>query len=160
MSCLRTARSCRGFSFFITGFVVIYLAGRFSLVPSAARAVRSRNQNNPTIETTTKTYLPILVIGFGVFTGMIVAGHGGIFSESAGIIAALTFAFGVAGQQVFGSMISGMFLVTDRDFNVGDWVEWPGEEGITKEINFRVTRVQTPNNKPSRFLTPSSSTTR
>jgi small-conductance mechanosensitive channel len=89
----------------------------------------------------------VLSIGFATLTGIITAGYGRIFSETAVIIAALTFALGIAGQQVFGSLISGIFLVADPDFNVGDWIEWPGGAGTIEEVDFRVTRVRTPNNE-------------
>ncbi|WP_241981531.1 hypothetical protein [Halorubrum sp. GN11_10-6_MGM] len=105
---------------FAVGFAIVYLVGQIVLVPLATRAVRSRNRNNATIETATETYLRVAVIGFAVLTGIIGAGYGRVLSESAVIIAALTFALGIAGQQVFGSLVSGMFLVADPDFNVGD----------------------------------------
>jgi small-conductance mechanosensitive channel len=68
-------------------------------------------------------------------------------TDSAILIAALTFAFGVAGQEVFGSLISGFFLVADPDFNVGDWISWPNGEGHVEAVDFRVTRIRTPNNE-------------
>jgi len=132
---------------FVVGFVVVYFLGRVALVPVVIRVVKSRNRNNPTIETATETYLRVIIIGFATLTGIIAAGYGRVLSESAVIIAALTFALGIAGQQVFGSLISGMFLVADPDFNVGDWIEWPGGEGTIEAVDFRVTRVRTPNNE-------------
>ncbi|WP_442928572.1 mechanosensitive ion channel family protein [Natronomonas sp.] len=132
---------------FVVGFVVIYLFGQVFLVPFVTRVVRSRNRNNPTIETATKTYLRVVLIGFATLTGIIAAGYGRVLSESAVIIAAITFALGIAGQQVFGSLISGIFLVADPDFNVGDWIEWSGGRGTIEEVDFRVTRVRTPNNE-------------
>ncbi|MDQ2056429.1 mechanosensitive ion channel domain-containing protein [Halobellus sp. H-GB7] len=132
---------------FIVGFGVVYLISQVFLVPLATQVVRSRNRNNPTIETATKTYLRVVLIGFATLTGIIAAGYGRILSESAVIIAALTFALGIAGQQVFGSLISGMFLVADPDFNVGDWIEWPGGEGTIEAVDFRVTRIRTPNHE-------------
>ena len=132
---------------FTVGFGVVYLVSQLVLIPLATQAVRSRNRNNPTIETATKTYLRVLLIGFGVLTGIIAAGYGRILSESAVIIAALTFALGIAGQQVFGSLVSGMFLVADPDFNVGDWIEWPGGSGTIEAVDFRVTRIRTPDNE-------------
>ncbi|WP_336001086.1 mechanosensitive ion channel family protein [Halorientalis halophila] len=132
---------------FVVGFGVVYLVSRIVLIPFVTQVVRSRNRNNPTIETATETYLRVVLIGFATLTGIIAAGYGGIFSESAVIIAALTFAFGIAGQQVFGSLISGMFLVADPDFNVGDWVEWPGGNGTIEAVDFRVTRIRTPNHE-------------
>ena len=132
---------------FAVGFGIVYLVGQIVLIPLATRAVRSRNRNNPTIETATETYLRVAMIGFAVLTGIIGAGYGRVLSESAVIIAALTFALGIAGQQVFGSLVSGMFLVADPDFNVGDWIEWPGGSGTIEAVDFRVTRVRTPNHE-------------
>ncbi|MUV86489.1 mechanosensitive ion channel [Natronomonas sp. CBA1123] len=147
---------------FVVGFVVVYFLGRVALVPVAIRIVKSRNRNNPTIETATETYLRVIIIGFATLTGIIAAGYGRVLSESAVIIAALTFALGIAGQQVFGSLISGMFLVADPDFNVGDWIEWPGGKGTIEAVDFRVTRVRTPNNEsisvPNTELTTNSIT--
>ncbi|WP_424016823.1 mechanosensitive ion channel family protein [Halorientalis pallida] len=131
---------------FVVGFVVVYLVGQVVLAPVATRVVRSRNRNNPTIVSATETYLRVFLIGFATITGIIAAGYGFVFSESAVIIAAITFVFGIAGQQVFGSLISGLFLVTDPDFNVGDWISWSGGEGTVEAVDFRVTRVRTPNN--------------
>jgi small-conductance mechanosensitive channel len=132
---------------FVAGFGVIYLLSRVFVVPLVTRIVRSRNRNNPTIETATETYLRVVLIGFATLTGIITAGYGRVLSESAVIIAAITFALGIAGQQVFGSLISGMFLVADPDFNVGDWIEWPGGEGTIEAVDFRVTRIRTPSNE-------------
>jgi small-conductance mechanosensitive channel len=132
---------------FVAGFGAVYLLGQAFLVPLVTRVVRSRNRNNPTIETAVKTYLRVTLIGFATLTGIIAAGYGRVLSESAVIIAALTFALGIAGQQVFGSLVSGMFLVADPDFNVGDWIEWPGGSGTVEAVDFRVTRVRTPDNE-------------
>jgi small-conductance mechanosensitive channel len=132
---------------FLVGLGVVYLAGQLVLVPLAVRIVRSRNRNNPTIETATRTYLRVVLIGFAILTGIIAAGYGNVLADSAVIIAALTFALGIAGQQVFGSLISGLFLVADPDFNVGDWIEWPGGSGTIEAVDFRVTRVRTPDNE-------------
>ncbi|MFW5917270.1 MAG: mechanosensitive ion channel family protein [Halorubrum sp.] len=132
---------------FLVGFGAVYLVGQTFLIPLTTRVVRTRNRNNPTIETAAKTYLRVLLIGFATLTGIIAAGYGRVLSESAVIIAAITFALGVAGQQVFGSLISGMFLVADPDFNVGDWIEWSGGSGTVEAVDFRVTRVRTPDNE-------------
>ena len=131
---------------FAVGFGVVYLVGNLVLVQVVTRIVRTRNRNNPTIESATKTCLRVLVVGFAILTGVIAAGYGRLLSQSAVVIAAITFVFGVAGQQVFGSLISGVFLVADPDFNVGDWIEWSDGQGTVEAVHFRVTRVRTPNN--------------
>ncbi len=131
---------------FAVGLVGVYLVGQLLVIPVVAEIVGARNRNNPTIESATRTYLRVLLIAFATLTGVIAAGYGNLLSRSAVIIAAITFALGIAGQQVFGSLISGMFLVADPDFNVGDWIEWDGGEGTIEAIHFRVTRVRTPDN--------------
>jgi hypothetical protein len=53
----------------------------------------------------------------------------------------------VSSPQWLPDVISGMFLVADPDFNVGDWIEWPGGEGTIEAVDFRVTRIRTPNHE-------------
>jgi small-conductance mechanosensitive channel len=64
-----------------------------------------------------------------------VAGYGGFLTNSA---------LGVAGQAVIGSLVSGLALVVDPEFNVGDFIEWAEGEGTVQSITLRVTRVRTP----------------
>ena len=132
---------------FLVAFGGVYLLGRLVVVPFVIRVVRARNRNNPTIETAVRTYVRVALIGFAALTGVIAAGYGTVLTDSAIVIAAITFVFGIAGQQVFGSLISGLFLVADPDFNVGDWIAWPGGEGTVEAVDFRVTRVRTPDNE-------------
>ncbi|QKY20796.1 mechanosensitive ion channel [Halolamina sp. CBA1230] len=131
---------------FVVGLVGVYLVGQLLVIPIVTRIVDARNRNNPTIESATRTYLRVVLAAFATLTGVVAAGYGSLLSDSAVIIAALTFALGIAGQQVFGSLISGTFLVADPDFNVGDWIEWGNGEGTIEAIHFRVTRVRTPDN--------------
>jgi small-conductance mechanosensitive channel len=134
---------------FFGATIAVYALGRALLVPVVLRVVRSRNENNPTIISATETYLKVVLVGVAGIVGLIGAGYGNVLinTDSALLLAAITFAFGVAGQEVFGSLISGFFLVADPDFNVGDWVSWPGGEGIVESVDFRVTRVRAPNNE-------------
>jgi small-conductance mechanosensitive channel len=132
---------------FLVALAVVYALGRVVVVPFVVRVVRARNRNNPTIETAVRTYVRVVLIGFATLTGVIAAGYGSVLTDSAIVIAAITFVFGIAGQQVFGSLISGIFLVADPDFNVGDWIAWPGGEGTVEAVDFRVTRVRTPDNE-------------
>jgi small-conductance mechanosensitive channel len=132
---------------FLAGALLVYAVGRLFVVPGVLRVVRSRNRNNPTLETATETYLELLVLAAAVLAGIVGAGYGGLLTDSSVVLAALTLVVGVAGQEVIGSLISGFFLVADRDFNVGDWIAWPGGEGVVEAVDFRVTRVRTLNNE-------------
>lgn len=130
---------------FLLGALVVYVLGRIVLVPGVVGVVRARNRNNPTIESATKTYVHAVVIVLAVLGGIVAAGFGALLSNTAVVFAALTLVVGVASREVIGALVSGLFLVADPDFNVGDWISWPGGEGVVEAVDFRVTRIRTPN---------------
>ncbi|WP_380681030.1 mechanosensitive ion channel family protein [Salinigranum sp. GCM10025319] len=132
---------------FFVGALAFYAVGRLLVVPTVARIVRSRNRNNPTIETATETYVHVLVIVFAAVAGVVGAGYGGVLTDASIVIAAVSLVVGAASQDVIGSLVSGLFLIADPDFNVGDWISWPGGEGTVEAVDFRVTRVRTINNE-------------
>ncbi|WP_136590665.1 mechanosensitive ion channel family protein [Salinigranum halophilum] len=132
---------------FFVGAILVYVVGRLLVLPTVTRLVHARNQNNPTIETATETYVHVLVVVFAIVAGVVGAGYGGVLTDASIIIAAVSLVVGAASQNVIGSLVSGLFLIADRDFNVGDWIAWPGGEGIVEAVDFRVTRVRTVNNE-------------
>jgi len=132
---------------FLIGAAVVYGVGRVVVFPTVVRVVTSRNRNNPTLRTATETYLQVVLVGAAALAGLVAAGYGSLLADSAVLIAAVTFVVGIAGKEVIGSLISGFFLVVDPDFNVGDWISWPGGEGTVEAVDFRVTRVRTVDNE-------------
>lgn len=129
---------------FFVGVLVVLLVGWYLVEPALTRAVRRRNQNNPTLQEAVSRYFRLLVAVVAVFVGGSVAGYGQFLTNSAIVVAAATLAVGVAGQTVIGSLISGLVLVHDPEFNVGNYIKWSGGEGVVRSITLRVTRVQTP----------------
>jgi small-conductance mechanosensitive channel len=129
--------------FFATVLLVV-VPGWFLLVPAVRRLVQQRNRNNRTLEEAISRYLRLLVLVVGVLAGAVAAGIAGFLTDSTLVVAAATLALGVAAQSVIGSLVSGMVLVVDPEFNVGDYVEWADGEGTIRSITLRVTRVQTP----------------
>ncbi|WP_152039953.1 mechanosensitive ion channel family protein [Salinigranum salinum] len=132
---------------FFAAVLVVYVVGRLLVVPTVTRLVRSRNRNNPTIETAAETYTRLVVVGVAIVAGIVAAGFGDVLTDASIVIAAVSLVVGAASQDVIGSLVSGLFLVADPDFNVGDWIAWPGGEGIVEAVDFRVTRVRTVNNE-------------
>lgn len=130
-------------TWFVAGFLVVLLVGWYVVVPIIARAVRRRNKNNPTIQEAISRYTRLFFFVVAVAFGAGVAGYGSILSDSALVIAAATLAVGVAAQAVIGSIVSGLALVVDPEFNVGDYIRWEGGEGEVTSITLRVTRVET-----------------
>jgi len=129
---------------FIAAFLVVAIVGWVVVEPAISRFVRSRNRNNPTIRNVIRRWLRLLVVAVAVLVGLAAAGFGYVIGDSALVVAAATLAVGVAGQTVLGSLVSGMVLVADPEFNVGDYVEWPDGAGTIQSITLRVTRVVTP----------------
>ena len=130
-------------AWFTLGFAVVVAVGWFVVEPVVSRAIRHRNQNNPTIREAISRYLRLFVLIVGFFVGVGVAGYGGLIADSALVIAAATLAVGVAAQTVIGSLVSGIVLVADPEFNVGDYIEWEDGEGTVRTITLRITRVHT-----------------
>ncbi|WP_425604226.1 mechanosensitive ion channel family protein [Halobellus salinisoli] len=137
----------RGVLGFAVAAAVTYSLGRIVAVPLIVRVVAARNRNNPTITSATRTYVHVLVLVLAGLVGIAGAGLWSLLTNLSIVIAALTLVVGAASQDVVGSLTSGLFLVSDPDFNVGDWIAWPGGEGFVEEIDFRVTRVRTLNNE-------------
>ena len=137
----------RGVLGFTVAAAVTYSVGRLVVIPLTVRVVVARNRNNPTIATATRTYAHALIVTIAVLVGIAGAGLWSILTNLSIVIAALTLVVGAASQDVVGSLTSGLFLVSDPDFNVGDWIAWPGGEGIVEAVDFRVTRVRTLDNE-------------
>lgn len=128
---------------FLAVATLVYLLGRYLFHPAVTRVVRARNRRNPTIQAAVDTYLRVLVLVAAVFAGLVAGGYTSLTSPAL-VIAALTVAVGVAGQEVFGSLVSGLFLVADPNFSVGDFVTWSEGEGTVETVGFRATRIRTP----------------
>lgn len=53
----------------------------------------------------------------------------------------LTFA--LAAQDIASNFMSGVTILLDKPFGIGDWISVGGMEGIVEEMNFRSTRIRT-----------------
>lgn len=89
-----------------------------------------------------------LASGFG-FIGFIIAAiiaitmMGGNLSNLALIASALSVGIGFGLQNVINNFVSGIIILFERPFKVGDWVIIAGEEGQIKQINIRSTEIET-----------------
>jgi small-conductance mechanosensitive channel len=135
-------RLVRGALFF-GGFLVVLLVGWYLVEPALSRLIRNRNPDNPTMHEAITRYTRLVVVVLALFFGFGVAGFTRVVGGSALVVAAGTLALGVAGQSVIGSLVSGLALVADPQFNIGDYIRWDGGEGEVRSITLRVTRVRT-----------------
>ena len=132
-------------AWFLLSFLVVVAFGWFVVEPLVARVVRRRNRNNPTIQDAITRYVLLLVVVIAAVVGVVVAGYGHIIGDSALVVAAGTLAIGVAAQTVIGSLVSGLVLVFDPEFSVGNYIEWGEYEGRVRSIQLRATRIETLN---------------
>lgn len=131
----------------LAAFVVVWLGGWWVVLPSLDRVVARRNPNNLTLKRAVRRYLRGTTLVVAAVAAVVAAGYGAILLGSAVLVAAVTVVVGVAGREVIGNLVSGVFLVSDPDFNVDDWIAWPGGQGVVESMGFRVTRVRTQNNE-------------
>ncbi|MEG1782240.1 MAG: mechanosensitive ion channel family protein, partial [Oscillospiraceae bacterium] len=93
-----------------------------------------------------------------VFTAVILLGELGY--DINGLIAGLGLSgltFALAAQDTASNFVSGLVILMDKPFAIGDWISVAGMEGIVEEMNFRSCRIRTfdnaliavPNNKIS-----------
>ncbi|WP_436903493.1 mechanosensitive ion channel family protein [Halovenus halobia] len=131
---------------FVVVTLVVYLFGRFVLLP-AAQWLFARRKFEPTLERAIEKVLRLAVVVGAVAIGFGAAGFSGILGGGALIVAALTLAVGFAAQDVLSNFVAGVFIVQDKNFNIGDWIEWDDRAGFIDDIGFRVTRVRTFDNE-------------
>jgi small-conductance mechanosensitive channel len=132
---------------FAATFLLVYVVGQVLGGRAVVRVVRQRNPNNRKIQNAVRRYFQLVVLLVALAFGVAAAGYGHVLSRSALVFAAATLAVGVAGQEVIGALVSGLFLVANPNFNVGDWIAWEEREGVVEAISFRTTRVRTENNE-------------
>ena len=66
-------------------------------------------------------------------------------------------AFALAAKDLLANIFSGIILITDKPFNIGDWIQTSDIEGTVQDINFRCTKIKRFDN--SLVIVPNSSLT-
>jgi small conductance mechanosensitive channel len=143
--------------FMIVKAAIIFFVGRviINLVVGHVKKVMEKRSVDPMLEGFALSILKfvlmfILIIAiiktFGVETTSLVA-----------ILGAATLAIGFALQGNLSNFASGVMIVTFRPFNVGDYVEAGGHDGIVEEIGIFMSTVKSLDNK--KILIPNSAIT-
>jgi len=138
---------------FLLAFVAVYLAGSRLVVPLARRTMSSREFDD-TVQSLAESVMNAVVLFAAVAVAFTVAGFGSFLTAFATFGSALALAVGFAAQDLISNFVAGIFILKDKPFEVGDWIEWSGGAGRVRDIDLRVTRVQTFDNE--RITVPNS----
>jgi small-conductance mechanosensitive channel len=131
---------------FVVATTVAYLPARYLLLPAAKRLLDAVGVD-PAVELPVLKVFDATLAVLSVLIGASVSGLARFLAATAAITAGLTIALGFAARDVLGNLVSGVFIVLDPTFDIGDWIRWGDREGIIEDISFRVTRVHTFDNE-------------
>lgn len=120
-------------------FYVGWLVGNRVLLNAA-----KRYELDPSIEQLLRNMVSVVFIAFG-FAAVMAQFGVQILSVVAGL-GIVGIAVGFAAQDTLSNFISGITLLIERPFRIGDWVEINGQVGKVKEITLRTTRLRTRDN--------------
>jgi hypothetical protein len=82
----------------------------------------------------------VIAIGVGIMLAYIWGAHvGGLFTA----LGVSSIVLGLALQNSVGQIISGLLLLFEQPFQLGDWIETPSARGRVVEVNWRATHIDT-----------------
>lgn len=89
----------------------------------------------------------IASLGIGVLGALLILGVFGIPPVTLiTLVGAIGLAFGLAVQDILKNFFSGIYLLVERPFRVGDVIRVKDQQGTVEHIGVRTTTLQTPDN--------------
>ncbi|QKY20253.1 mechanosensitive ion channel family protein [Halolamina sp. CBA1230] len=131
---------------FVAGLLVTLLIGRVVLIPLLLRVLKARGFTEA-LRGLTKSVANVLVLFAAVAVAFMAAGFPSFLTAAATLSGALALAIGFAAQDLVGNFVAGVFIIKDKPFEVGDWIEWNDMSGRVEEIDLRVSTVRTFDNE-------------
>ncbi len=131
---------------FLIGFVGVLLLGRIVLVPAVKRTADARGFDEAVKSLGTSVANAVVWV-LAIAIGFTMAGYGAFLSAFAVFGGAIALAIGFAAQDLLGNFVAGVFILKDKPFEVGDWIQWDGNSGRVEDIDLRVSRIRTFDNE-------------
>ena len=131
---------------FVVVFLVLYLVGKSVAARTVRTALERRGVEDTIVGLAVSTTVVVVTVA-AVAVAATVAGAGVVLSAFAILGGALALAVGFAAQDLIANFVAGIFIIQDEPFEVGDWIEWDGNEGVVREIQLRVTKLDTFDNE-------------
>ncbi|MBW6424638.1 mechanosensitive ion channel family protein [Rhizobium sp. XQZ8] len=120
-----------GIGFIVTRWVQKWIDGN----------VMARSQVDLGVRNSVRTGIGYLGVGLAVIFGVSAAGID--LSSFALVASALSVGIGFGMQNIVSNFVSGLILLVERPFKVGDHVVTGATEGIVKRISVRATEIET-----------------
>ncbi len=143
----------RGAINFVVAFAIVYLLGRWILVPAVNR-VLERQGFDRSIQSLADNITGIAVWVLALAMGLMAVGFNGFVAAFGLFASAIALAVGFASQDILENFVAGIFILKDKPFEVGDWIEVEEISGKVEDIDLRVSRIRTFNNE--RITVPNS----
>lgn len=136
----------RGLVVFFVSLVVVYIVARFVLLRVVIRAMQSRNVESSIISLGRLVGQVVSAfVAFGIAFAL--AGFGSILTALAALSGAIAIAVGLAANDIIANLLAGLYIINERLFKVGDWIEWEDQRGRVERIDLRITRIRTFDNE-------------
>lgn len=121
-------------------FVIGYLLTRW-FQNWLDNSVMARGRVDSGVRNSIRTVIGYVGLCLAALMGISAAGFN--MSNLALIASGLSFGIGFGLQNIVQNFVSGLILLAERPFKVGDWVEAGTVSGIVKKISVRATEVET-----------------
>ena len=131
---------------FVGGFLGVLLFGRTVFVPAIDRALTARGFDEAVRGLGSRVASAVVWVA-AITVAFTLAGYGAFLSAFAVFGSALALAVGFAAQDLLGNFVAGVFILKDKPFQVGDWIQWDGNTGRVEDIDLRVSRIRTFDNE-------------
>jgi small-conductance mechanosensitive channel len=136
----------RGIVVFLLALFGVYFLARFVALRQFLGWLNRRNVE-PSIVSMVRLggQIGSAVLALGVATS--VAGFGSLTTALSAVSGAVAIAVGLAANELIGNLLAGLYIINERLFEVGDWIEWDDQRGRVERIDLRVTRLRTFDNE-------------
>jgi small-conductance mechanosensitive channel len=131
---------------FLVTFAIIYWVGKRVLSRTVRTSLRRRNFDETLVGLAVSTTVVVVAV-VAVALAATIAGFGVVLAAFATLAGALALAVGFAAQDLIANFVAGVFIIQDEPFTTGDWIEWNGNTAVVREIEMRVTKLDTFDNE-------------